>query len=92
MVKAGLGGQDLTWRQLFLTASLKELSRYRPYLLFWFAVVILAFSFVDRWYFGLEWFEWVPWMGSKSALVILFGVVIYVLWLRSEYKQWSKTS
>lgn len=90
-IKSCSGGQYLTWRQFLLPVSLKELFSYKPYPLFWFGVVLLACGSLHRWYLGLEWFELVPWMGGKSVIpVMLLAVVIYVIWLRGEYKRWQK--
>lgn len=90
--KACLGGQYLTWRQFLLPVTLKELFSYKPYPLFWFGIVLFACGSLHRWYLGLEWFGLVPWMGSKSVIpIMLLAVIIYIIWLWSEYKRWRNS-
>jgi hypothetical protein len=88
--KAATGGAKLTYRQWLLPIKLSELPSF--YFVVWMLIPVIIGSTLERWYWGLSWFQAVPFV--PYHLVAIAGIVMclffFVGWLQSSYYQLKK--
>ena len=91
-IKACGGGGRLTWPQHLFAVKRKEaVARYQS---FWSIVPIILFNVLDRWYWGLKWFELVPELGMPQRIAgcIVVGFAALLAWLYLEYRRSGRSN